>query len=311
MKTTFNKFIIIILLFGYSLNGNAAICTLSGTYNASTLQTAINTGCGANDSIYFTGTASWGGSNSLDIGVGRTLFIFGTISLSGSAKLISIKPIFIPTGGSLIVNSGAGTITVAGYSFTGAASYTGPTGLFSGGVILPVELTLFKGKFENNQVILEWTTASEIKNKGFFIERSIDGVKFERIGFVEGNGDSKETIHYQYIDKAITSKIYYYRLRQCDLDENFEYSKIIAVPIQSIDFDVNIYPVPVIDKLNVQSTEYTKYVIYNSHGSEIMKGSVGAVLDVIGVSTLANGNYYIRFTADKMEVKTFSFFKMN
>lgn len=192
--------------------GNAAICTLSGSYNASTFDNAVTSSCGANDSIYLTGTASWTGSNSVNIG-NRTLFIKGSISLSGSASLISTKPIFIPTGGSLIVNSGSGTITVGGFSYTGAATYTGPTGLFPGGIVLPVHLTLFKGKFEDNQVKLEWTTASEIDNKGFYIERSTDGIIFDRIGFQEGRGDSKETAHYQYIDKDLVSKIHYYRLR--------------------------------------------------------------------------------------------------
>lgn len=95
------------------------------------------------------------------------------------------------------------------------------------------------------------------------------------------------------------------------MNENFEYSKIIAVPIQSIMYNVEIYPVPVQTILNVRSTEFSKYSIYDAYGAEIMKGSIGAISDEIGVSTLANGNYYIRFTSDKMEVKTLSFFKMS
>lgn len=98
--------------------------------------------------------------------------------------------------------------------------------------VLPVVLTNFVGKPEANRHLLEWSTASEINNNYFEIERSIDGQDFEYIGEIQGKGNSSSNINYQFIDEYPKQTINYYRLKQVDYDGLFEYSKIIA--IQSI-----------------------------------------------------------------------------
>ncbi|MCS6818979.1 MAG: T9SS type A sorting domain-containing protein [Chitinophagales bacterium] len=129
------------------------------------------------------------------------------------------------------IQSGAtvqnGRITVSGIT------HFSQWGIGTGGGSLPVTLAMFKAKPKENKYIhLEWVTASEIDNKGFFVERSTNGVEFASLGFIQGKGNSNETVIYPYDDKNVESNItYYYRLKQVDFDESFEYSKIVTASL--------------------------------------------------------------------------------
>lgn len=94
---------------------------------------------------------------------------------------------------------------------------------------VPVALTTFEGKNYTNQNLLMWTTASESNNMGFDIEASQDGIRFDKIGFVKGNGTTNDEKRYSFTDEKVASGLTYYRLRQVDFDDEFEYSKVISV----------------------------------------------------------------------------------
>jgi surface protein len=99
--------------------------------------------------------------------------------------------------------------------------------------VLPVTLISFTGKKQDNHILLEWKTTSERNNAGFYIEKSSNGKTFERIGFVDGKGDSQELNSYLFTDSAPFS-MNYYRLNQIDRAANdgsgkSEYSRIISV----------------------------------------------------------------------------------
>jgi Domain of unknown function (DUF4082)/Secretion system C-terminal sorting domain/Bacterial Ig domain len=83
---------------------------------------------------------------------------------------------------------------------------------------LPVQLLSFNVTAANNDAFLRWTTATELNNKGFEVQRSKDAVSWETIGFVNGAGNSSSTMHYNYIDKLLPKGKYYYRLVQVDFD---------------------------------------------------------------------------------------------
>jgi photosystem II stability/assembly factor-like uncharacterized protein len=99
---------------------------------------------------------------------------------------------------------------------------------------VPVELVSFKGRSESGKVILNWTTATEINNLGFEIERKIihvgDG-DWITIGFKEGGGTTTETQSYQYIDNIsdLKASSLRYRLKQIDFDGSYEYSDEVLV----------------------------------------------------------------------------------
>ncbi|WP_176223774.1 T9SS type A sorting domain-containing protein [Marivirga sericea] len=94
---------------------------------------------------------------------------------------------------------------------------------------LPVELTYFAAENNGSRVDLKWQTASEKSNDFFEVQRSFDGKVFEVLGIVEGAGDSKETIDYDFKDYSPLAGDSYYRLRQVDYDGMFEYSEVVRV----------------------------------------------------------------------------------
>jgi trimeric autotransporter adhesin len=98
---------------------------------------------------------------------------------------------------------------------------------------LPIKLVSFNGVLLNDNVLLSWQTAFEINNKGFMVQRSVDGKTFETIGFVEGKGSSSKVINYTLIDERafarVTSSQLYYRLKQIDFDGKTNYSNYIVI----------------------------------------------------------------------------------
>lgn len=98
---------------------------------------------------------------------------------------------------------------------------------------LPVELISFTAKSLNGKVILEWTTASELNNYGFEIERKTENLNWRSVSFVEGKGTTAETQHYSFIDDlfGVNELNINYRLRQIDFDGSFEYSNEVTVKV--------------------------------------------------------------------------------
>ncbi|HPN37121.1 MAG TPA: T9SS type A sorting domain-containing protein [Melioribacteraceae bacterium] len=141
---------------------------------------------------------------------------------------------------------------------------------------LPVELVLLKGTSYNNSVIIEWQTASELNNLGFYIERSIDNINFANIGFIPGKGNSVELNNYKFVDYNIVNGKYFYRLKQVDFDGSFSYSNIIEINanITPSNFELfQNYPNPfnpgTTIGFTVKTTGFTLLTVYNSLGQEI------------------------------------------
>jgi hypothetical protein len=113
---------------------------------------------------------------------------------------------------------------------------------------VPVELSSFSGSVDKDGILLNWSTASELNNKGFEVERSIDGVLFNHIGFVKGSGTSSDVHSYQFKDQLDPEGIntLYYRLKQVDYNGQFEYSSIVTINIDlPLEFNLNQnYPNP-------------------------------------------------------------------
>ncbi|MBW7888160.1 MAG: T9SS type A sorting domain-containing protein [Bacteroidetes bacterium] len=99
---------------------------------------------------------------------------------------------------------------------------------------LPVELVSFSAKSTGKNILLRWSTATEVNNSGFEIERSgADKTNWKSIGFKEGTGTSNTVTTYSYADQVSAGK-YYYRLKQLDRNGDFHYSKVIEAVSQSV-----------------------------------------------------------------------------
>lgn len=108
----------------------------------------------------------------------------------------------------------------------------------------PVPVTLLSlgaARQESGTVLVSWKTASEINSYRFVIEGASDGIHFDSIGSVAAMGNSSSVTHYSFEDKTVSSFGCYYRLRQIDLDQKFEYSPIVKI---SNDLEGGLYVSP-------------------------------------------------------------------
>ncbi|GAA4302370.1 hypothetical protein GCM10023183_14190 [Nibribacter koreensis] len=114
---------------------------------------------------------------------------------------------------------------------------------------LPVELVTFTAASGKGAIHLNWSTATEINNDRFDVERSLDGKTFIKIGQVKGAGNSSLLLHYTFTDRETPAGTIYYRLNQVDFDNTQEYSKVIAVRSAKVESTqrMTIHPNPVMD----------------------------------------------------------------
>lgn len=163
----------------------------------------------------------------------------------------------------------------------------------------PVAMTHFDVKKVNNTTSMMWSTASEVNNAGWFVQRSHDGINWEALAFVEGKGNSTAYLHYGFVDNAPLSGINFYRLRQTDLDGKEFYSDMKEVRF-AIGTDVKLYPNPTNGILHLENViEGTHYTIYNVKGQEMCNGKIKDQQNTINISDLQNGLYAIRLTMNE------------
>jgi hypothetical protein len=102
--------------------------------------------------------------------------------------------------------------------------------------VIPVELTSFSAVVNENNVQLNWSTATETNNRGFEIQRSVipneaRNLSWVAVGYVKGSGTTTESKNYSFVDEGLTSGKYAYRLKQIDFDGTTEYSNEIEVEV--------------------------------------------------------------------------------
>jgi len=103
------------------------------------------------------------------------------------------------------------------------------------GTVVPVELTSFTISALGNEVTLNWSTATELNNQGFEVQRKFGSNAFVTIGSVKGNGTTTSPNNYSFIDKLIDGGKYFYRLKQIDFNGTFEYSNVIQIEVRVVD----------------------------------------------------------------------------
>src|SRR5574338_1193475 len=184
---------------------------------------------------------------------------------------------------------------------------------------IPVELTSFTSSVEENNVTLNWQTATETNNSGFDIERNTPLNPLSRgeaegrgvwssIGFVNGNGTTTEPQSYSFVDKELEAGKYQYRLTQIDFDGTFEYSNVIEVEINppaKFGLEQN-YPNPFnplttikfsIPSVGTRLALYVQLKVYDVLGKEVAtlvneEKTAGSYEVEFDASNLASGIYY-------------------
>lgn len=101
----------------------------------------------------------------------------------------------------------------------------------------PVELLYFEVISKGTDIVLKWSTASELNNSHFILEKSYDLLQeWSSMTKITGNGTSSLRHDYQFVfpEHLIQDTgIVYFRLKQVDFDGNYEYSPVLSIELQS------------------------------------------------------------------------------
>ena len=177
------------------------------------------------------------------------------------------------------------------------------------GSVVPVELTSFTGAFVGSDVELKWVTATELNNRGFEIQRSINKSEFATIAFVEGHGTTSEQKQYTFTDRNVTtSGNCSYRLKQIDFNGTYEYSQVVnlgfTIPIefaleQNYPNPFNpttniVYSVPVKSKVTLEVYNLIGQKIITLVEGEVVAGKHSAQFNA---SSMSSGIYFFKLTA--------------
>lgn len=274
---------------------------VSGVETSATITASTNNG---NSSTATTGTLTGSSSDYLFTTV-------GTISRT-------ITPISGYTG---THSAGGGPYNTSAYK-QAAASISGSFTLSSSGswavvsiflqpyVSLPVTWKFFELKRDQTVVKIDWTTAAELNNDYFVIQRSTNGTEFVDVSRIKGNGNSSHDINYSLEDIVDARIDYYYRIMQVDYDGKRDYSAIKFVRGSKKTGTVIVYPTVVNDHINLMATQLDENETYNCTivdltgkviYQEEISGSDLKEIHQIQTQSIAKGTYMI-FLADQFSV---------
>jgi hypothetical protein len=207
----------------------------------------------------------------------------------------------------------AGLVTNTMYTFrlassdptNGLVSAYSDTATFTTLSDLPVTLLNFDGVLQDTKALFSWSTSQEINNKGFEVEKSYDGQTFTGIGFVNGAGNSSVVNNYHYTDFKVQSGSNYYRLKQTDIDDNFNYSSIIRLDFKHFSWAIFGNPVTSNSWIQLQLTKTSNVAIqvFSIDGKiikSINKGNMpgGTYSIPLNLGDAPAGIYIIRLLTD-------------
>ncbi|MFM7023396.1 MAG: hypothetical protein ACKOXB_10485 [Flavobacteriales bacterium] len=101
--------------------------------------------------------------------------------------------------------------------------------------VLPVELVAFDVRKQDGKTVLSWSTASEINNDYFSVQRSSDGTNWLQIGTVSGAGNSNALLNYSFADELPGEGVNYYKIVQVDFDGASSASPVKHITMKGAD----------------------------------------------------------------------------
>lgn len=208
----------------------------------------------------------------------------------------TVEAIFHPTEAEQII----------GYKYTTTA-LTGP-GSFALTTAtqeqsLAVELTNFDAAPRKQDIHLTWTTAKEVDNQGFELERRAENEQeFTTIGWIEGSGNTNSITTYHHIDRDVKANVtYFYRLKLIDNNSRIAFSDIRSATLKSEGTVINIAPNPTKDIVNVtfNNIDVVKNITLLDVSGKILNiSTVNEVITPLDLSVYPDGIYFIRINTD-------------
>jgi hypothetical protein len=298
--------------FSYNCGGNSYACTspawfLNSTAGAITLTfsqpvtsfSIIVNGTNINEEFYHSTTT---GVISLAEYCGMSLIAPSSLRSTSTAAIGSLIQINNPAG------STSYTLTVNGVG--NGSRYALLDCIVPLTVLLPVTYHEYKAVCVNKKVEVSWSTATELQNDYFTIERSSDGITFYPVGSIEGSKGSTSLAEYKFVDDNPINGIAYYRLKQTDFDLNYSYSDIKSVNCERIGNDgISIFPNPfketfsislwseVTEDVNLTLMDYTGKLIYKE---TFDKNTTQIDLPVHISEKLTDGVYFVKISSGSL-----------
>jgi len=136
---------------------------------------------------------------------------------------------------------------------------------------LPIELISFTATTQQSEVKLKWSTASELNNDFFTVQRSQDAEQWQDVIKIKGAINSNQRIDYETLDGLPFVGVSYYRLKQTDLDGQYSHSSVRRVEITEL-FQLKVYPNPSSGKFTLSTgfeLQPENIKLYNSIGQEM------------------------------------------
>lgn len=160
--------------------------------------------------------------------------------------------------------------------------------------VLPVELISFDATIADTKIELKWRISRENNLSGFEIQKSLNGIDWERIDFIESTGATDTPKDYEGIDKTPTFGKNYYRLKQIDLDGTFQYSDVIIIDYAQSKEELHISPNPTSGIISITGIEQNTFLnIYDIYGRKIK--SRLEVTETVDMNSFPEGTYLFVF----------------
>jgi hypothetical protein len=173
-------------------------------------------------------------------------------------------------------------------------------------IVLSAEMTAFEAEKNKEGILLKWTTASEIKNDYFAIEKSRDGKQWLEIAKVNGAGYSIKMTDYHVQDNKPYDGLSYYRLKQVDFDGQETYSDIVSIEFDYADI-FSVFPNPA---HNSQELVIDSKIFVNDLRVKIIDHKGVLIQNVIPISgsislnDIPPGSYLLSLYSDTEQLST-------
>ncbi len=169
---------------------------------------------------------------------------------------------------------------------------------------LPVVLSSFEVESISDRVKLLWETSVEANNRGFHVQGHQEGMAFQTMGFVTGNGNFGG--EYSFLTDRLTPGTWYFRLGQEDLDGATVFSDILATEVKGESF---IIPNPLRNGSSISlyagESEHVRLELTDLMGRVVPLGdwatSGGMLIAEPDLSSVAPGHYLLRFVGQKWQ----------
>jgi hypothetical protein len=200
-------------------------------------------------------------------------------------------------------------ITALAYANTTGAGSTSEFGGTISASALPVSLTSFRGRLDGNKAELTWTTAEEVDNSHFEIERSANGQAYTKIGSVKGNGGTNNSYHFT--DNGPLGSINYYRLKQVDIDGDATYTRALVLRSDLV-IAAKAAPSPFTSFINLsyklQKEENIRIRLIDPVGRIVKtystRGGAGVnTINLNGLDNLPKGSYTVELTGETVSFR--------